>query len=273
MAQVRELPPPPLTGRVQMGSNRGSLKGYTSGNPQMDAIIIKHANKQDLDPLLLLVMVGQESMYYPRAKSSDGGHGAMQLTSKQALRGITDPYDLDQNIGRGAEMLRQNLNQYGGRSDLAVAAFNTSGKSIKEAGNDIPNKYIPRTYQNKIAARYNALLAGQPDPFDFAAAQRAVKQRYGADIPIPGQSPSIISNQTLRTINQQRRNIPANPQSMQPPRPMSRSAEQVYRTGQAPQVTSTPLPQQPPQQNAGLWNRITEAAGVVMPTIRGLFGY
>lgn len=245
VADVRKLPPPPLLGRVVMGANRGSLGGYSTGNPAIDDAIVRHSGS-DIDPLLLMSIIGQESRHYPRAKSPDGGYGLGQITDKNLLSQLSDPYDVDQNVLIAANLLRDNLKRYNNNASLAVAAYNTSPRSIKEAGNDIPNKYIPRSYQNAIYSRYEALKNGQPDPFDFNAAQRVIQKQYGETIPIPGQRPT--------------------PQRSFPPRPIGASLGTAM--GAMPAASASPAvngawngalrtePPSPVGAAAGLWGAI-----------------
>lgn len=83
-------------------------------------------NEWNVDPILMMGIGHQESGGNPRIKdSSAGAQGLMQImpdTGKEL--GLTDPYDARQSIFAGTKYMRQMLDKYPGRPDVAVMAYN-----------------------------------------------------------------------------------------------------------------------------------------------------
>jgi soluble lytic murein transglycosylase len=92
------------------------------------------ANRVDVDPYLLAGLVRQESSFNPRARSWVGATGLSQImpaTGEWLAPGAGvsnfDPSLLavpEINLRMGARYLRDQLRRYGGKRDLALAAYN-----------------------------------------------------------------------------------------------------------------------------------------------------
>lgn len=108
-----------------------------------------------VDPLLLVAIVRQESVFDAQALSPAGARGLAQLlpgTAALTARGldvtfypewITVP---DLNLHLGAAHLQELLQRFGGRVDAAVAAYNAGGAPVKRwlerPGADDPDEFI-----------------------------------------------------------------------------------------------------------------------------------
>lgn len=89
---------------------------------------------QGPEPALVLALIRQESEFYPKARSSVGALGLMQLmpaTARQTARGSGLPYDRSRltsdpeyNIRLGQAYLRELLAEFDGSYILALAAYN-----------------------------------------------------------------------------------------------------------------------------------------------------
>lgn len=95
--------------------------------------LVASARDESLDPALLAALIWQESTFDPRAISPAGARGLMQViprTGRRVARSLGiryrqhDLYDPDVSLGLGTRYLRQMLDQFGGRLERALAAYN-----------------------------------------------------------------------------------------------------------------------------------------------------
>jgi soluble lytic murein transglycosylase len=91
------------------------------------------AREFGVDPLLLVALVRQESVFDPDALSPAGARGLAQLlpgTAAFTARGLDVTFDAewlsvpDLNLHLGAAHLAELLRRFGGRVEAAVAAYN-----------------------------------------------------------------------------------------------------------------------------------------------------
>src|SRR5260370_12807422 len=80
-------------------NSSSALRGYTTGNTQVDQYLINSATNNAVDPLLLYSIMHQESSFKSHAVSPKGARGLMQLMPFTAMRyGVTNIFDPRQNI-------------------------------------------------------------------------------------------------------------------------------------------------------------------------------
>jgi soluble lytic murein transglycosylase len=101
---------------------------------------VRHvADAQDVDPLLVVAIIRQESMFDPTARSSADARGLMQLLPSTAERVAaaseppidhTNLMDPDINIELGTRYLRTLLTRFGGDPLKAIAAYNGGDKAV-----------------------------------------------------------------------------------------------------------------------------------------------
>ncbi|HME80655.1 MAG TPA: lytic transglycosylase domain-containing protein [Candidatus Eremiobacteraceae bacterium] len=121
-----------------------------------DGMIRRTAQRHDLDPALLNAVIRQESGFNPQARSSAGAMGLMQLMPDTAKSlGVTDAFDPAQNLEGGAKLLRGLIDQYGGRLDLALAAYN-AGSGAVDKYHGVPPFAETRNYVHAILDDYKA---------------------------------------------------------------------------------------------------------------------
>ncbi len=98
--------------------------------PQYEKIIKSTAKKYDLDPSLINSVIKAESNGNPKAVSSAGAKGLMQLIDSTASdMGVTDVFDPEQNIEGGSKYLRQMLDRFGDIKQ-ALAAYNAGPEAV-----------------------------------------------------------------------------------------------------------------------------------------------
>jgi len=145
-----------------------TLENFMAHNdlPQDIAIAIASASaRYELDPNLIRAVIRTESDYNPNAVSRAGAMGLMQLMPATAESlGVTDPFNISQNVHAGTRYLRQLLDRFEGDLELALAAYNAGAGNVIRHGGVPPfretQNYIPRVMERKenyIAAQYAAI--------------------------------------------------------------------------------------------------------------------
>jgi len=118
--------------------------------------IARVAAAEGVDPALLASVAWTESGFRPQAVSSAGAQGLMQIMPATA-RGLgVDPLDPRQALLGGARYLRQQLDAFGGRADLALAAYNAGPTAVRRAGG-VPDYPETQAYVTRVLDRYRQL--------------------------------------------------------------------------------------------------------------------
>jgi soluble lytic murein transglycosylase-like protein len=121
----------------------------------LNHLIDYYADYYQVDPLLITLIMEQESGYDPFALSPAGAMGLMQLMPDTAwMLGVSDPWDPEENIEGGVRYFAQQMDRFG-RLELALAAYNAGPGSVEKWGGVPP---YPETldYVNNIMGRYRA---------------------------------------------------------------------------------------------------------------------
>jgi len=110
--------------------------------------IRKSAEKNGIDPYLIMGLIHQESYFNPRAKSRVGATGLMQLmpaTGKELAQKLHSSGDLenpDVNIRLGTYHFRHLIDLFGGNPQLAVASYNAGQGNVLSWRRGAPRKPI-----------------------------------------------------------------------------------------------------------------------------------
>jgi len=118
----------------------------------LDHAVERRAREYGVRPELVMAVIKAESNFNPKAVSSKGAQGLMQLMPRTAAAmGITDPFDPDQNIAGGTQYLSKLLKMFGNER-LAVAAYNAGPGRVKQYGGIPPypetRKYVDRVFRH-----------------------------------------------------------------------------------------------------------------------------
>jgi len=95
------------------------------------ALVREEAAREGLDPFLVTALMREESAFAPRAVSSAGAQGLMQLMPQTAARmEVTDPFDPRQNILGGTRLLRVLANRFGGDLVRTIAGYHAGAGAV-----------------------------------------------------------------------------------------------------------------------------------------------
>jgi hypothetical protein len=133
----------------------------TTGNPKYDELVAQSATRNGIDPNLMVAVMRQESGFNPRARSYKGATGLMQLMPATAARfGVTNIYDVAQNIEGGAKYLRFLLDTFNGDIELTLAGYNAGEHAVMNSGYRVPRYRETQNYVKSISARYDRAKNG-----------------------------------------------------------------------------------------------------------------
>lgn len=111
------------------------------------------AKNYGVDSNLLLAIIKQESDFDVNSTSGCGAAGLMQIMPENFSHlGITDGYDVDQNINGGTKLLKEYLDQYDGNKEMALMAYNGGPGTMQRRGvKSASDLYkMPRETQNYV---------------------------------------------------------------------------------------------------------------------------
>ena len=116
-------------------------------------IIYDIAVRHSINPHLVAALIHVESAFNPRAKSSKGAYGLMQLLPETARRfGLTkkkDLYDPKKNLEAGVRYLKWLADRFGGDAEKILAAYNAGEGAVERFGG-IPPYQETQSYVQKI---------------------------------------------------------------------------------------------------------------------------
>lgn len=118
---------------------------------EYDDLIDEHAAAQGVSAELVRGVIQQESNFNPRARSSKGAMGLMQLMPATAAElGVLNPFSAMENIRGGIKYLRRLLNRYDNNETLALAAYNAGPGAVDRYGSQVPPYRETQDYVKRI---------------------------------------------------------------------------------------------------------------------------
>jgi soluble lytic murein transglycosylase-like protein len=152
---------PTVSGRSGTRSARSTLQDFrseSSGGHPVETAVQKAAAKYNLSPELIRSVIRAESNFQADAVSPAGARGLMQLMPETAKElGVTNSFDVQQNVDGGARYLRQMLDRFGGDLKRALAAYNAGPGAVEQYDGDVPFSET-RQYVQRVL-RYAGLKA------------------------------------------------------------------------------------------------------------------
>lgn len=118
--------------------NNNTAKISNKNNLDMEKIysaVEDAAKKYGVDQKLILAIIKQESNFDSTAVSSAGATGLMQLMPENfSYTGISNPYDINENINGGTKLLKEYLDKYNGNVEMSLMAYNGGPGTMQKRG-------------------------------------------------------------------------------------------------------------------------------------------
>ena len=153
---------------------------------QYQSLIEEHASLNAISADLVRAVIQAESAFNPRALSPKGAMGLMQLMPDTAAEfGVRDPYNPGENVRAGVRYLKQLLDKYDGRVELALAAYNAGPGAVKKYGGKVPPYRETQNYVAKIAGTGTAMegtTGTLPGPGERTRVYRTVEIVDGREV-------------------------------------------------------------------------------------------
>jgi soluble lytic murein transglycosylase len=121
-----------------------------------DTLIDEASRQYDLSFSLIKAIIRAESAFNPKAVSSKGAMGLMQIMPEnlETLQ-VNDPFNPKQNIMGGSRYFKFLLDRFEGKVPLALAAYN-AGPAAVDTYRDIPPYPETKAYVQRVMKFFHA---------------------------------------------------------------------------------------------------------------------
>jgi soluble lytic murein transglycosylase-like protein len=135
---------------------------WQSGKLPYQSEVQAAADVTQLEPALIHAVIATESGYNPRAVSSKGAFGLMQVLPATAKTMTSVPvrqWSVPQQILWGSRYLKRMLDMFEGDVTLALAAYNAGPAAVKAHQHRIPPFTETRQYVPRVLGYYQSFKA------------------------------------------------------------------------------------------------------------------
>ncbi len=125
---------------------------------ELSRVVNEASRRYSIEPELVFAVIHAESKFDPRARSSKGALGLMQLMPATAeWLGVKDPLRAKDNVFGGSKYLSGLLDQFDGDLELALAAYNAGPATVQRFNRSVPPYRETRNYIRKVMCNYKKL--------------------------------------------------------------------------------------------------------------------
>jgi soluble lytic murein transglycosylase-like protein len=156
--QAEAATPPEQTPAQPLPAQPGSSAPLPGSSQWLEPIIARASRQYGVDTNLIKAVIKAESGFNPRAVSSAGARGLMQLMPATARGlGVDDAFDPEQNVMAGTRFLRDLLDRYDGDIDATLAAYNWGPGNVDRHPDRLPRE--TRSYLTRVKQFYASFTA------------------------------------------------------------------------------------------------------------------
>jgi soluble lytic murein transglycosylase-like protein len=158
---------------VEMTESEEAIAPEAKPQPTLNELVNAASDKHQIDADLITSVIHAESAFNPRARSTKGALGLMQLMPQTASQlGVKDAYDPAANVDGGTQYLRELLEKYNGDLIKALAAYNAGPGRVQQY-HGVPPYRETQAYVARIVREFNQKKLAQQKASKAAATQTA----------------------------------------------------------------------------------------------------
>lgn len=146
----------PLTKKINLKPSIAGILSCLRKNAEnrFQPIILKAAQRHDVDPAIIKAIIMAESGFNPKAVSNKGARGLMQLMPRTAkYLGVKDSFNPEHNINGGVRYFKVLLDRFDCDVKLALAAYNAGSRNVKKY-DGVPPFNATKCYIKKVLTYY-----------------------------------------------------------------------------------------------------------------------